>query len=70
MIFGAIKDDNMDGKIRVSIVATALDGHKNQSNTVLNMSSRLQSRGHTTPKDYSLTLMLIIQLVLSMELQL
>ena len=47
LIFGAIKDDNMDGKIRVSIVATALDGHKNQSNTVLNMSSRLQSRGHT-----------------------
>ncbi len=26
LIFGAIKDDNMQGKIRVSIVATALDG--------------------------------------------
>ncbi len=26
LIFGAIKDNNMDGKIRVSIVATALDG--------------------------------------------
>ena len=26
LIFGAIKDNNMDGKMRVSIVATALDG--------------------------------------------
>ena len=26
IIFGAIKDENMTGKIRVSIVATALDG--------------------------------------------
>ena len=25
LIFGAIKDDNMNGKIRVSIVATSLD---------------------------------------------
>jgi|TARA_Y100000816_G_scaffold123757_1_gene87020 cell division protein FtsZ len=43
-IFGAIKDENMDGKIRVSIVATSLDGHKTQSNTVLNMVSRIQNR--------------------------
>ena len=28
LIFGAIKDENMNGKMRVSIVATALDGHK------------------------------------------
>ena len=28
IIFGAIKDENMSGKIRVSIVATALDGKK------------------------------------------
>ena len=34
----------MDGKIRVSIVATSLDGHKTQSNTVLNMVSRIQNR--------------------------
>ena len=44
LIFGAIKDSNMEGKMRVSIVATALDGHKTQTNTVLNMSSRLHSR--------------------------
>jgi len=44
LIFGAIKDDNMDGKMRVSIVATALDGHKVQTNTVLNMVSRMPNR--------------------------
>ena len=44
LIFGAIKDENMTGKIRVSIVATALDGHKNENNTVLNMVSRIQNR--------------------------
>ena len=32
LIFGAIKDENMDGKMRVSIVATALDGHKTSPN--------------------------------------
>ena len=44
LIFGAIKDDNMTGKIRVSIVATSLDGYKTDNNTVLNMVSRIQNR--------------------------
>ena len=44
IIFGAIKDESMNGKMRVSIVATALDGHKTESNTVLNMVSRIQNR--------------------------
>ena len=44
LIFGAIKDENMTGKIRVSIVATALDGHKTENTTVLNMVSRIQNR--------------------------
>ena len=44
LIFGAIKDENMTGKIRVSIVATALDGNKSENKTVLNMVSRIQSR--------------------------
>ena len=44
LIFGAIKDENMTGKIRVSIVATALDGHKSDNKTVLNMFSRVQNR--------------------------
>ena len=46
LIFGAIKDENMNGKMRVSIVATSLDGHKPQTNTVLNMVSRIQSRNN------------------------
>ena len=36
----------MNGKMRVSIVATSLDGHKTESNTVLNMVSRIQNRNH------------------------
>ena len=44
LIFGAIKDENMTGKIRVSIVATSLDGHKSENKTVLNMVSRIQKR--------------------------
>ena len=44
LIFGAIKDETMTGKIRVSIVATALDGHKTDNKTVLNMFSRAQNR--------------------------
>jgi len=44
LIFGAIKDESMTGSIRVSIVATALDGHKTENKTVLNMVSRIQNR--------------------------
>ncbi len=44
LIFGAIKDENMSGKIRVSIVATSLDGQKPESKTVLNMVNRIQNR--------------------------
>jgi|TARA_B110001452_G_scaffold150942_1_gene125612 cell division protein FtsZ len=46
LIFGAIKDENMNGKIRVSIVATALDGHKPETKTVLNMVTRIQNRNN------------------------
>ena len=44
LIFGAIQDEKMDGKMRVSIVATSLDGHKPESKTVLNMVNRIQNR--------------------------
>ena len=44
LIFGAIKDENMTGKIRVSIVATSLDGNKVENKTVLNMVTRIQNR--------------------------
>ena len=44
LIFGAIEDLNLNGKIRVSIVATSLDGHEISNKTVLNMFSRVQNR--------------------------
>jgi len=46
LIFGAIKDELMNGRMRVSIVATALDGHKPDSKTVLNMVNRIQNRNN------------------------
>ena len=46
LIFGAIKDESMNGKMRVSIVATALDGHQPESKTVLNMVTRIQNRNN------------------------
>ena len=46
LIFGAIKDENMNGMMRVSIVATALDGQKPDSKTVLNMVNRIQNRNN------------------------
>ena len=44
VISGAIQDESMEGKMRVSIVATALDGHKTENRTVLNMVSRIHNR--------------------------
>ena len=35
LIFGAIQDEKLNGKMRVSIVATSLDGHRPESKTVL-----------------------------------
>ena len=46
IIFGAIKDENMNGKMRVSIVATSLDGQKPESKTILNMVNRIQNRNN------------------------
>ena len=44
LIFGAIKDINLNGKMRVSIVATALDGLAQEPKTILNMVGRIQNR--------------------------
>ena len=44
LIFGAIEDENLTGKIRVSIVATSLDGQSPQSKPVISMVHRLQNR--------------------------
>ena len=46
VIIGAITSADLDGKIRVSIVATSLDGHKSENKTVLNMVSRIQNRNN------------------------
>jgi cell division protein FtsZ len=44
LIFGAIKDENLNGKMRVSIVATALDGQQPSNVGVVNMVNRIQNR--------------------------
>ena len=44
LIIGAITDPALDGIMRVSIVATALDGQQPQSNSVINMVHRIQNR--------------------------
>jgi len=44
LIFGSIEDESLTGKIRVSIVATALDGQSLDGTTVVNMVGRIQSR--------------------------
>jgi len=44
LIFGSIEDENLNGKIRVSIVATSLDGQIPQSKPIVSMVHRLQTR--------------------------
>ena len=44
LIFGSIEDENLNGKIRVSIVATSLDGQEPQSKPVISMVHRLNNR--------------------------
>ena len=44
LIFGAIKDESLNGKMRVSIVATALDGQIVNNSGVVNMVNRIQNR--------------------------
>ena len=44
VIIGAITDATLDGKIRVSIVATSLDGQHPEAKSVINMVHRIQNR--------------------------
>ena len=44
LIFGSIEDENLNGKIRVSIVATSLDGQEPQIKPVISMVHRLNNR--------------------------
>ena len=44
LIIGAITDSSLQGKLRVSIVATALDGESPEAKSVINMVHRIQNR--------------------------
>ena len=44
LIIGAITDENLDGMMRVSIVATSLDGQQPEPKSVINMVHRIQNR--------------------------
>ncbi len=44
LIIGAITDETLDGLMRVSIVATALDGQQPEPKSVINMVHRIQNR--------------------------
>ena len=44
LIIGAITDPTLDGKMRVSIVATSLDGQQPEAKSVINMVHRIQNR--------------------------
>ena len=44
LIFGSIEDESLNGKIRVSIVATSLDGQEPQIKPVISMVHRLHNR--------------------------
>ena len=44
IIIGSITDPTLDGKMRVSIVATSLDGQQPESKSVINMVHRIQNR--------------------------
>jgi len=44
LIFGSIEDEKLNGKIRVSIVATALDGEEPETKPVVSLVHRLHNR--------------------------
>jgi len=46
LIFGSIEDEKLNGKIRVSIVATSLDNQSPQSKPVISMVHRLHNRNN------------------------
>ena len=52
VIIGAITDPALEGKIRVSIVATSLDGQQPETKSVINMVHRIQNR-NTGYSDFS-----------------
>ena len=61
VIIGAITDPSLEGKIRVSIVATSLDGQQPETKSVINMVHRIQNR-NTGYSDFS-NLMELLHLI-------
>ena len=55
LIFGSIEDENLNGKIRVSIVATSLDGQEPQIKPVISMVHRLQNRNTGYSENHVIT---------------
>jgi len=57
LIFGSIEDENLNGKIRVSIVATSLDGQEPQMKPIISMVGRIQNRNsnysETSPSSFT-----------------
>ncbi len=51
LIFGAIKDENLNGKMRVSIVATALDGEFPEGKSPISNVHRIHARAAGYPDD-------------------
>jgi len=58
LIIGAITDPALEGKMRVSIVATALDSHGPQVKPVVSMVHRIQSRNTGHSENHAKTLIL------------
>jgi cell division protein FtsZ len=54
VIIGAITDASLEGKIRVSIVATSLDNQQPETKSVINMVHRIQNR-NTGYSDFATT---------------
>ena len=55
LIFGSIEDEKLNGKIRVSIVATSLDGQEPQTKPVISMVHRLHNRNAGYTNDFTST---------------
>jgi len=56
LIFGSIEDEKLNGKIRVSIVATSLDGQEPQIKPIISMVHRLQTRNTGYPVNSASTI--------------
>jgi len=56
LIFGSIEDERLNGRIRVSIVATSLDGQEPEIKPVISMVHRIQNRNTGYTNNFASTL--------------